>query len=188
MEDLSRNKILQVRENADEVISEQNINQAIDKVANQIEKKINNEVPVFLCVMKGGLMFTAALMQRIKAPLVLDYVHVDRYRNKTQGSSIHWHKEPDTNLKGRLVIIIDDILDEGYTLQELIAYCHAKGAKNVLSAVLLKKKLANKPVDIEPDFQGMEVVDRYVFGWGMDYKGYLRNQSSIYVINETDGV
>ena len=187
MEDLSHHKILQVRKNADELISEQKINQAIDKVATQIEDTIKNEVPIFLCVMKGGLMFTAALMQRIKSPLILDYVHVDRYRNKTHGSSIHWHKEPDANLKGRLVVIIDDILDEGYTLQELIAYCHAKGAKKILSAVLLKKKLANVSVDIEPDFLGMEVVDRYVFGWGMDYKGYLRNQSSIYAIDENDG-
>jgi hypoxanthine phosphoribosyltransferase len=67
-------------------------------------------------------------------------------------------------------------------LQELIAYCEAKGAKRVLSAVLLKKKLSNNPTNITPDFIGLEVTDRYVFGWGMDYKGYLRNLSSIYAI------
>ena len=93
---------------------------------------------------------------------------------------------PDTNLNDRVVIIVDDILDEGYTLQELVAYCEAKGAKKVLSAVLLKKKLNSAPVNIVPDFLGMEVVDRYVFGWGMDYKGYLRNQSSIYAIAESE--
>ena len=186
MQDLPSSKIKQVCQNADELISEQEINQAIDKMASQIEHATENEVPVFLCVMKGGLMFTAALMQRIKVPLILDYVHVDRYRNKTQGSSIHWHKEPDTNLEGRVVIIIDDILDKGVTLQELIAYCQAKGAKKVLSAVLLKKKLTTAAVDIDPDFLGLEVIDRYVFGWGMDYKGYLRNQTSIYAIAEND--
>ena len=125
-------------------------------------------------------------MQRISSTMLLDYVHVDRYRNKTKGSSIHWHKEPDTPLDGRIVIIVDDILDEGYTLQELIAYCEAKGAKKVLSAVLLKKKLPKTPTCVKPDFIGLEVNDNYVFGWGMDYKGYLRNLSSIYAIAESD--
>ena len=186
MEELTYEKINQVRKDADVLITEQEINSAIDKVAKEIELQINKEVPVLLCVMKGGLMFTAALMQRIHSPMILDYVHVDRYRNKTQGSSIHWHKEPDTSLDGRLVILVDDILDEGYTLQELIAYCKAKGAKQVLSAVLLKKKLSNTPADVIPDFLGLEVTDRYVFGWGMDYKGYLRNQISISAIAQNE--
>ena len=186
MEELSHNDIVRVRENADVLISEQEINQAIDSVAKNLELALNGEVPIILCVMKGGLMFTSALMQRIASPMILDYVHVDRYRNQKQGSSIHWHKEPDTCLDGRTVIIVDDILDEGYTLQELIAYCQAKGAKKVLSAVLLKKKLSKTPTNIIPDFIGMEVTDRYVFGWGMDYKGYLRNLSSIYAIADDE--
>jgi hypoxanthine phosphoribosyltransferase len=186
MEELTHQEIVQVRENADILIGEDEINKAIDRVAQEIESSITNEVPIVLCVMKGGLMFTSALMQRITSPMVLDYVHVDRYRNKTQGSSIHWHKEPDASLAERTVIIVDDILDEGYTLQELIAYCRTKGAKKVLSAVLLKKKLSSAPTKVTPDFIGLEVTDRYVFGWGMDYKGYLRNLSSIYAIAQND--
>ncbi len=186
MEDLNHQEIVQVRDEADVLITEQEINQAIDLVAKNIESSMEREVPIILCVMKGGLMFTGALMQRISSPMVLDYIHVDRYRNKTQGSSIHWHKEPDTSLDGRVVIIVDDILDEGYTLQELIAYCKAKGAKKVLSAVLLKKNLSDTPVNVTPDFIGIEVTDRYVFGWGMDYKGYLRNLSSIYAVAQDD--
>lgn len=185
-ENLNQQDIINVRENADVLISMVEVNRAIDVVAKDIEASFENEVPIMLCVMKGGLMFTSALMQRITSPMLLDYVHVDRYRNKIQGSSIHWHKEPDTSLKDRIVIIVDDILDEGYTLQELIAYCEAKGAKKVLSAVLLKKKLSNTPTNVTPDFIGLEVMDRYVFGWGMDYKGYLRNLSSIYAIADSD--
>lgn len=186
MDELTHQEIVQVRENADILISEDEINKAIDRVAQEIESSLNNEVPIILCVMKGGLMFTAALMQRISSPMILDYIHVDRYRNKTQGSSIHWHKEPDTSLKDQTVIIVDDILDEGYTLQELFAYCQSKGAKKVVSAVLLKKKLSTTPTNIKPEFIGLEVTDRYVFGWGMDYKGYLRNLSSIYAVVEND--
>lgn len=184
MGELSKQELLQVREKSDVLISELEINHAIDTVAQKIEKTLNNEVPILLCVMKGGLMFSAALMQRITSPMIFDYVHVDRYRNQTQGSSVHWHKEPDTSLTGRLVIIVDDILDEGYTLQELVTYCQEKGAKKVLSAVLLKKKLAVTQTTVTADFVGLEVADRYVFGWGMDYKGYLRNSSSIYAIAE----
>jgi hypoxanthine phosphoribosyltransferase len=184
MEELSKHELLKILEKSDVLISEHEIFQAIDTVAQQIEKILDKEVPILLCVMKGGIMFSAALMQRITSPMVLDYVHVDRYRNQTQGSSIHWYKEPDTSLTGRLVIIVDDILDEGYTLQELIAYCQKKGAKKVLSAVLLKKKLAITCTTVMADFVGLEVADRYVFGWGMDYKGYLRNLSSIYAIAE----
>jgi hypoxanthine phosphoribosyltransferase len=182
MDELTHEEIVQVRDNAEVLISEDEINVAIDRIAQEVESSLDNEVPIMLCVMKGGLMFTSALMQRISSPMILDYVHVDRYRNKIQGSSIHWHKEPDTSLVDRTVIIVDDILDEGYTLQELIAYCHAKGAKKVLSAVLLKKKLSTTPTKVKADFIGLEVTDRYVFGWGMDYKGCLRNLSSIYAI------
>ncbi len=185
-ENLSQQDIINVRENADVLITQGEISRGIDAVAKNMESCFKNEVPIMLCVMKGGLMFTSALMQRITSPMVLDYVHVDRYRNKTQGSSIHWHKEPDTSLQDRVVIIVDDILDEGYTLRELIAYCEMKGAKKVLSAVLLKKKHSNTPTNVTPDFIGLEVTDRYVFGWGMDYKGYLRNLSSIYAIAESD--
>ncbi len=184
MEDISHQEIKQVLANAEVLITEKEINVAIDSVAEDIKVATQNLVPIYLCVMKGGAMFTSALMQRIKTPMILDYIHVDRYRNKTSGSSIHWHKEPDTTLKDQVVVIVDDILDEGYTLRELIAYCEAKGAKKVLSAVLLEKKLKNKPTETTADFIGMEVSDRYVFGWGMDYKGYLRNQSCIYAISE----
>ena len=105
-------------------------------------------------------------MQRITAPMILDYVHVDRYRNKTRGGSIHWHKEPDTSLQDRTVILVDDIFDEGYTLQELIAYCKAKGAKKVLTAVLLQKEISNSMTNLVPDFLGMKVANRYLVWLG----------------------
>ena len=184
MQGLLLEDAVEIREKADLLISEKDINTAIDLVAENIQAAIGSEVPIFLCVMKGGLMFTAELMKRIQSFLELDYVHVDSYRNKTQGAGIHWHKEPDIDIKGRLVLLIDDIFDEGYTLQELIAYCEVKGASKVLSAVLLKKTLAKKNTDIEPDFVGLKIADRYVFGWGMDCKGCWRNLSNVYAVRK----
>lgn len=184
MEDLLHQDAVDTRNKADLLISEKEIKSSINNVARNIKAVIGDEVPVLLCVMKGGLMFTAELMKRIQSPLELDYLHVDRYRNQTQGSSIHWRKEPDIDLNGRLVLLVDDIFDEGYTMQELIAYCSANGASKVLSTVLLKKALAKKHTDFEPNFVGLETVDRYVFGWGMDYKGYWRNLSDVYAVSE----
>ena len=184
MEESLLQEVIRVRNNADLLISENEIHRAIDQVADNIKNVVSEEVPIFLCVMKGGLPFTSELMKRIQIPLELDYVHVDRYRNKTQGSSIQWHKEPNIDIKNRLVVIVDDIFDQGYTMQELIAYCEAKGANKVMSAVLIKKVLAKKHTDNEPDFIGLTTEDRYLFGWGMDYKGHWRNLSNIYAVSD----
>ena len=173
------------RKQADLLISEKEINDALDQIANKVKGVIGNDVPVILCVMKGGLMVTSELFKRIQSPLELDYIHVDRYRNKTQGGSIQWHKEPEIDLQGRLVLLVDDIFDEGYTLQELVSYCTAKGAGKVLSVVLLKKELAEKPTKFEPDFVGLTIPDRYVFGWGMDYKGYWRNLTDVFAVGKS---
>ena len=184
MDDPTLKEALNVAGNAEKLLTKKEVDEAIDRIAEDIKEKIKNEVPILLCVMKGGLLLTSELLQRIQQPLALDYVHVDRYRNKTQGGSIHWHKEPEINLNKRLVLIVDDIFDEGYTLQDLITYCTAKGASKVLSVVLLKKVLEKKHTDIEPDIVGLEISDRYVFGWGMDYKGYWRNLTDVFAVSE----
>ena len=184
MKDDLLQEVIRIRDYADLIITENEVHCAIDQIGTNLNKVINETVPVFLCVMKGGLPFTSELMKRTQIPLELDYVHVDRYRDKTQGSSIHWHKEPSIDLTNRFVVLLDDIFDEGYTMQELIAYCIENGANKVMSAVLLKKILGNKCTDYEPDFVGLTIEDRYVFGWGMDYKGYWRNLTNVYAVSE----
>ncbi len=182
MEDLQ--DAIETQDQADILVFRNDIYHAIDLIAGNLKAEIADEVPVFLCVMKGGLMFTAELMKHLQTPLELDYVHVDRYRNTTRGDNLHWHKKPHTDLSNRLVVLIDDIFDEGYTLQELISYCKAEGAGKVLSVVLLKKILEKRHINIEPDFVGLEIEDRYVFGWGMDYKGFWRNLSDVYAVSK----
>ena len=182
MQDTSLQDAVDVVEQADLLISKKEIEIAIDQVASEVKSIIGDEVPILLCVMKGGFMFAAELMKRIQLPLELDYVHVDRYRNQTRGSDLQWHKEPDINLQNRLVLLVDDIFDEGYTMQELIAYCAEKHVAKVLTVVLLKKSLAKKHTEIEPDIYGLACPDKYVFGWGMDYKGYWRNLTDVFAV------
>ena len=97
------------------------------------------------------------------------------------GGELHWLVRPSSSLQDKVVLLIDDILDEGITLAEICRECRAAGASEVYIAVLLDKRIKRKN-GLQADFVGYEVDDRYVFGCGMDYKGYLRNVPGIYAI------
>ena len=118
-------------------------------------------------------------MTKLNFPLTLDAINVSRYGNETSGSKINWLQKPASSLKDRVVLIIDDILDEGLTLEAIYQYCQQQGAAHIYSAVLIDKQI-NKPKPAQADFVGLEVADHYLYGYGMDYKGYLRNAAGIY--------
>ncbi|HZP64754.1 MAG TPA: hypoxanthine-guanine phosphoribosyltransferase [Rudaea sp.] len=142
------------------------------------------EVPLFLTVMNGGLIFAGALAVAIKTDLEFDYVHATRYRSGTEGHEIVWIKRPRADLAGRTVLLVDDILDEGYTLAAIRDHCLAAGARRVLIAVLCEKRHGRTAPGIRADFVGVEVPDRYVFGFGMDYYEQGRNLPGIYALKE----
>ena len=168
---------------ADCLWSEQQVERAIDVVAQQVEADLSDKNPLLLTVMNGGLVFSSKLTMRLKFPLELDYIHVSRYGEGLSGGELHWKVTPRKNLENRSVLIVDDILDEGYTLQSIIEACDAQGAGEVRSVVLIDKKHDRKvSEDFKADYTAIEVEDRYIFGYGMDYKGYLRNATGIYAV------
>ena len=113
----------------------------------------------------------------------MSYLHASRYRLDTNGGVLDWKVKPQENLLGRTVLVIDDILDEGHTLAAIVDYCKMAGVKDVLVAVLVNKQHNRKAqVDFKVDFVGLNVVDRFLFGCGMDYKGYWRNTLAIYAV------
>jgi len=176
-------EIKHVQATADLLHSEQEIEIAIDKMAQQINIALADRNPLLLCVMNGGVVTFGKLLTRLSIPLTIDAINASRYQNLTSGGSIEWLVKPVTSLKGRTVLLVDDILDEGITLQALYQYCREQGATAVYSAVLVDKILDHeKPVTA--DFIGLKVENRYVFGYGMDYKGYLRNAPGIYACKE----
>ena len=139
--------------------------------------------PLLLCVINGGIVIAGKLVTRLTFPLTIDSINASRYQNQTTGGNIEWILKPSTPLKDRTILIVDDILDEGITLATIHDYCLEQGATAVYSAVLLDKILGhNKPV--AADFIGLNVENRYLFGYGMDYKGYLRNVPGIYACKE----
>lgn len=168
---------------ADCCYSKQQIEAAIDKMAEAITADLGGKNPLLLCVMTGGLITTGDLLLRLEFPLQYDYIHASRYAGKTRGSTLNWVAKPHIPLKGRHVLIVDDILDEGITLKELVIYCEQEGAESARTAVLVNKLHNRKHMD-NADYVGLTVEDRYVFGYGMDYKGYLRNVPGIYAVNE----
>ncbi len=163
--------------------SEQEVEIALDNMAAAITAQLQDSIPLVLCVINGGIIATGKLLPRLQFPLTLDSIHASRYRNATSGSAIHWLFKPTTPLQGRTVLIVDDILDEGHTLKAIVDYCREQQAAAVYTAALLDKKLGiEKP--IQADFVGLSVENHYLFGYGMDYKGYLRNAAGIYACEE----
>lgn len=168
---------------ADLLYSEAEVLAAIDSLAGKIRTDISDKNPLVLTVMNGGLVFAGQLLTKITFPLEIDYVHATRYGDETVGKSLNWMVKPKSELKDRCVLLIDDILDEGNTLLEIIQYCQSQGAREVLTAVLVDKK-HNRKADqtFKADFTGLEVEDRFLFGYGMDYKGYWRNAPGIFAV------
>ncbi|TAN03528.1 MAG: hypoxanthine-guanine phosphoribosyltransferase [Rhodanobacteraceae bacterium] len=157
---------------------------AIARMGGGITAALQGERAVFLTVMNGGLFFASPLALAIDSDLEFDYVHASRYRGATVGHDVEWKHRPQTQLAGRSVILVDDILDEGYTLAALRDYCIEQGARRVLIAVLCVKRHDRRVPGLEADFVGVEVPDRYVFGYGLDYYGQGRNLPAIYAVAE----
>ena len=161
--------------------SEEAVQVAITKLGVEVTSKLEDTLPVVICVMGGGIVFAGQLLTQLKFALEMDYVHASRYQNKTVGNALVWQSLPKLDLNGRSVLLVDDILDEGITLLAIKEKCLSLGAANVLSAVLVEKVLPHtKP--IKADFVGLEVPNQYVFGCGMDAYGWWRNLPAIYAL------
>jgi len=176
------NEIQHIQATADLLYSEAEVEAALDNMATAINTKLAGSNPLILCVLNGGIVAAGKLLTRLTIPLTIDSINASRYQNQTSGSVIEWVLKPATPLKDRTVIIIDDILDVGITLAAIKNYCLEQGATAVYCAVLLDK-LIDQEKPISADFVGLQVENRYLFGYGMDYKGYLRNAPGIYACN-----
>jgi len=160
------------------------VRQALDRMAAAISAELANTNPLVICVLTGGIIPAGHLLTRLTFPLEIDYLHATRYRGATRGEHVQWVCRPETGLEGRTVLVIDDILDEGHTLADVLEYCRAAGALQAYSAVLVEKRHERRADAVSADFVGLHVEDRYVFGFGMDYKGHFRNLDGIYAVKE----
>jgi hypoxanthine phosphoribosyltransferase len=173
-----------IREQAELLYGSEEISAALDRMAGEITAELADSLPVVLCNLTGAIVSAGHLLTRLDFPLEIDHLQVTRYHgNTTGGDHIDWLRKPRIALADRTVLIIDDILDEGHTLGAVIAYCHAARAERVYTAVLAKKR-HDRGLPLLADCIGLEVDDRYVFGFGMDYKGWFRNLCGIYALGK----
>jgi hypoxanthine phosphoribosyltransferase len=174
-------EVRKVRAEADCLYGAAEVDAALDRLAAAISARHRDNNPLILCVMNGGLITTGCLLLRLDFPLEHDYLHATRYRGGTRGGELDWKAEPGISLRDRHVIVVDDILDEGYTLAAIVDHCRAQGAASVESVVLVEK-LHERKHGIQADYVGLQTEDRYLFGYGMDYKGYWRNAAGIFAV------
>lgn len=168
---------------ADCLFSEAQVEAAIDRMAVEITEVLADTNPLLYTVMNGGLVFAGKLLTRLNFPLESSYLHATRYRNTINGGELDWKVPPAQSMEDRTVLIVDDILDEGLTLAAIIEFCNAQGAKEVLTAVLVNKLHDRKTSKkLKSNFVGLDVEDRYLFGYGMDYQGYWRNAPCIFAL------
>lgn len=172
----------QVLANAELLYTADQVEAALDRMAEQITRDMHDKNPLVLCMMIGAVVVTGKLLPRLKFPLQVEYIHATRYRGETSGGELDQLRIPEAAIGNRTVLIVDDILDEGITLKAVIDACRTGGASEIYTAVLIDKILGIQKQFAKPDFTGLTVPDRYVFGFGMDYKNYLRNCDGIYAV------
>ncbi len=159
--------------------------QAVARVAGDITAALGEEHPLLLAVMRGGVVFAGHLLPLLQFPLDFDYVDATRYGDATRGGELDWRMDVPETVRDRTVLVLDDILDEGHTLAAIRRRLLEAGAGRVLIAVFADKQLPRaKPV--VADFIGVQVPDRYVFGFGMDVRGLWRNLPAVYALPEQD--
>ena len=168
---------------AEVLFSPEQVQQAVKRVADEINNALAGRHPLLLSVMGGAVVFTGQLLPLLDFPLDFDYVHVSRYGSGQQGGAVRWKVEPGENVAGRVVLLVDDILDEGETLAAVRGRVLAMGAAACYAAVFADKQHGRaKPA--HADFVGLHVPDRFVFGFGMDIQGAWRNLPAIYATRE----
>lgn len=165
------------------LVSATAVEAAMDTMAAAVHARLGARDPLLLGVMVGGVVPLGMLLRRLDFPLQVDYLHATRYRG-TRGGGLDWLRPPPAGVRGRSVLLVDDVLDAGITLAAVSQACVEAGAREVLTAVTVTKRLARRPDEAlqQADFSALEAEDAYLFGCGMDYHGYWRNAPGIHAI------
>ncbi len=180
---LNLEEIKRAREEADCLADATTVEAALDRMAAEITARLADTNPLVYAVMNGGLILAGRILPRLPFPLEVAYLHATRYGHAIQGTLLDWRVRPTQDLRGRTVLVLDDILDEGHTLEAIIEHLKEEGAAEVLSAVLVHKLHERKArPGMRADFTGLDIPDRFLFGCGMDYQGYWRNAPGIYAV------
>ena len=170
---------------ADCLADKATVEAALDAMAARIRATLADKDPLVLSVVTGGIVVTGLLLPRLDFPLRLDYAHATRYRGELSGADLHWQHRPSEAIRGEHVLVVDDIFDRGHTMEDIVRACIDDGALSVTASVLTLKEGAAE-TDYRPDVVGLRLPNRYVMGYGLDYKRYFRNLPGIYAAADED--
>ena len=165
-------------------LKQEQIEEAIDKVASQISKDLADKDPLFLCILNGSFMFASELMKRVNIPSELSFVKMSSYQGTRSSGKLKELIGMQEDIKDRTVVIVEDIVDTGYTMEMILEQLSCDQPKEIKIATLLLKPDALK-VDIKVDYVAMEIPSDFIVGYGLDYDGYGRNYPNIYKLKQS---
>lgn len=181
---MDANKIVAILERAERLVSPEGVRNACDAMAVVLSKDVGELRPVLVSVLNGGLLFAGELIRRCSFPLEIDTIRVSRYRDGVRGNELEWHVRPSASLKGRHVVLLDDVIDIGKTLSCIKDEIAKDRPASINTAVMIKKNTLK--AEATADLVGMEMPDRFLVGEGMDLAGYGRNLKGIWALTASD--
>ncbi|MFZ3142970.1 hypoxanthine-guanine phosphoribosyltransferase [Psychrobacter glacincola] len=184
MTQISNQEIEKTLRNSECLISSIEVAAAYERLAAQLNLHYAGLNPIVMVVMNGGLIPAGQLLTHLTFYHRMHYIHASRYRDNEGTNELDWKFKPDVSIAGEHVLLIDDIFDEGITLKTIVEELGKESPLSIESCVLLNKEHDRKVADFDVDFVGINVADRYVYGCGMDFHGYLRHLPGIYAIKE----
>lgn len=165
------------------LLTREQITQRISELGAQLTEEYRDKNPLMVCTLRGAVLFFADLIRQIDAPLELDFISASSYGAGTDSSGVvRINKDLSTNIKGRHVVIVEDIIDTGLTLTNLLALLRTRQPASIKICALLSKPSRRK-VDLVGDYIGFEIPDEFAVGFGLDYDERYRNLDSIYTLN-----
>ncbi len=162
-------------------IPHEQIDKAIQKIASQLEKDLTNEKPLFLVILNGAFMFAGDLFKKFTFPAEISFIKFVSYEGTQSTGTVRQLLGLDESIEGRTVVLVEDIVDTGISMEKVLEYLADKKAKDIRIATLLfKPKSYQKHFKI--DYIGIEIPNDFIIGFGLDYNGQARNLKDIYKI------
>ena len=162
-------------------IPEKDIQEAVKRVAKAINNDLEGKDPLFICVLNGAFMFAGDLMKHVHIQSQITFIKLSSYEGLYTTGEVKEMIGLNESVVGRNVVVIEDIVDTGLTMERILASLKSKGAKSIRIATFLQKPEALQR-DITVDYVAMKIPNEFIIGYGLDYDGYGRNLKSIYTV------
>jgi hypoxanthine phosphoribosyltransferase len=167
------------------LISEEDIKKRVKVLAEQINKDYKDKAPIFVGILNGCYVFMADLLREVTIDTEVDFVKIRSYESDKSTGTIKFRKDISADINNRHVIIVEDIIDSGFTINFLVNRLKGSGPKSVaVASVLFKKEVAK--IDFEVDYVGFEIPPEFVVGYGLDYDEKYRNLKDVMVLEPKD--